>query len=85
MAATGAARCGVGAGRLSEKEGRRSREGSLAGRDEMLGSGDVWAGARQRAVDDSVAVTMKYSLHSRPESHQSSYPAATQQQTAPLS
>lgn len=85
MAAAGALAVASRAGRRSEKEGRRSREGSLAGRDEMLGSADVRAGAGQRAVDDSVAVTMKCSLHSRPESHQSSYPAATQQQTAPLS
>lgn len=64
-------------------EGSRERR-SLPGLAEMLGSGDVRAGARQRARDDSVAVTMKYSLHLRPQRQQSSYPAATQQQTAPF-
>lgn len=72
-------RCSAGSVRLSENEGERSRERSLLGLAEMLGSGDARAGARQRARDDSVAVTMKYSLHLRPERQQSSYPAATQQ------
>lgn len=46
----------------------------------QLGSGDVRAGARQRAMGDSEAVTVKNSLHLRPEARRSSYPAATQQQ-----
>lgn len=75
------ARCRVGPGRMSGNEGRGSRERSLG---RMLGSGDAQAGARQRAADDSVAVTVKYSPHSRPESRHSSYPAATRQRAAPL-
>lgn len=43
-----------------------------------LGSAFVGAAAQQRGMDDSVAVRMKYSLYSRPNTHRAS-PAHIQQ------
>lgn len=60
-----------------EKTEEEQKAGSLQGdgvlaTDEtgwQLGSGCVETAARQRGMDDSVAVRVKYNLHSRPNTH----------------